>query len=122
MKALSVILLCSVLVGCIVVPISPKGSGTIIDKDTGNAVPGVSVTVTHPRLDWKAKSKLSDEDGVFRLPVLRMVTSIPFSAIRIEGIVRFEKDGYETTEIKVQLDESMNYKSSNIGVVEIKRR
>ena len=27
-----------------------------------------------------------------------------------------------TTEIKVQLDESMNYKSSNIGVVEIKRR
>ncbi len=67
--------------------------GFVTDADSGEGIPGVSVTYRSDALD--EASTETDEDGFYELEV---VTHHPF------GIVRAEKAGYEPRTVDIYFD------------------
>ncbi len=100
MNRLFIILLLSSLSGCVVVSISPKVEGVVLDSNGAPVV--ASIEVTHKTLDYKTKSTLTDDKGNFKVSRMRVWTPIPFSAIRIWADVRVTASGYEPYEYEIE--------------------
>jgi len=94
MKVFAVLFLfTSTLMGCVNIAISPEVIGTVVDVD-GKPIQA-KVIVIHGQLSERIKIAMTDNSGEYSISEFRQWTAIPFSAIRLNSIVKIEALGYK---------------------------